>query len=313
MLLFSYGLKSRRYRYLLLISLTGVVSTTNSLAQLLEPRLLTNVPIGTNFLAAGYSYSSGKLLVDPSLPVDEDLTGKVHGTFIGYVRSIRIFKESGKVGLVIPYASGNWDVITNGADSGRQQNGLGDIGLRLSYNFTGSPAMRAEEYRNYKQNIISGVSLQMFLPTGAYDNNRLINIGSNRFRFRTVLGASKKIGNWILESYGTLGLYLANNDFLGGNKLTQRPLAAFKVHVIRMLPRGNWITLDGGYGFGGRSYINGEPKDVRFSTFRFGVTLAIPFKKKHSLRLAGYTGRSLQQGPDFDGLAAIYQYRWNDK
>jgi hypothetical protein len=300
-------------KYLVTTSFISLMLNFNSAAQLLEPRLLTNLPIGTNFIAAGYSYETGRLLLDPAQPIDDDLTGQIHGGFIGYVRSLRLFNESGKFGLTVPFASGNWNVSTQGSDSTRHQTGLGDIGLRFSYNFTGSPAIKPEEFSNYKQKVISGMSFQVILPTGAYDNSKLINLGSNRIRFRTVVGTSIKHGTWIYEFYGTLRIILANNDFLEGNRLTQRPVGAIKFHVIKTLPKGIWITLDTGYGFGGRSYLNGEPMDVRFSTFRFGITLAIPIGKKHSLKLAGYIGRSLEQGPDFNGFITAYQYRWFDR
>ena len=130
--------------------------------------------------------------MDPVLPIDEDLTGQIHGVFIGYVRSIRLFNESAKFGLTVPFATGTWDVFTLGQDSARQQTGLGDIALRFAYNFSGSPAIKPEEFSNYKQKVISGISFQVILPTGAYDNTKLINLGSNRIRFRTVVGTSIK-------------------------------------------------------------------------------------------------------------------------
>lgn len=251
--------------------------------------------------------------MDPVLPIDEDLTGQIHGGFIGYVRSIRLFNESAKFGLTVPFATGTWDVFTLGQDSARQQTGLGDIALRFAYNFSGSPAIKPEEFSNYKQKVISGISFQVILPTGAYDNTKLINLGSNRIRFRTVAGVSIKQGTWIYEFYAALRIFLANNDFLKGNRITQKPVGAIKIHVIKILSNGIWLTLDTGYGYGGRAYLNGEPRDRRFSTFRFGFTLAIPIQQKHSLKMAGYIGRSLEQGPDFNGVVIAYQYRWFDR
>jgi hypothetical protein len=64
-------------------------------AQELEPRALTNVPVGTNFVALGYAYAQGNILLDPAIPV-EDLDSKLH-TFIGaYVRALDFFGLSSK-------------------------------------------------------------------------------------------------------------------------------------------------------------------------------------------------------------------------
>ncbi len=291
-----------------------LLAFTRSSAQMLEPRLLTNVPVHMNFLLTGYGFSTGRLVMDPTLPLDgEIVNGRVHSGFVGYVRSLKVFRESGKFSMVLPFASGDWDAVTDdGQDTTRSQSGMGDMSIRFSFNLTGSPALKAQEYAQFQQNVITGISFQLFLPTGAYEEDRLINIGSNRVRFRTVFGVSKKKGPWLFEAYGALWLFMPNYNYLEGSKLTQRPLAGLKVHLIRTLPRGNWITLDAGYAFGGSASVDGEARTLRISTFRFGITLAFPFKKGHNLRLSGYGTRSLEQGPDLEGLAAIYQYSWID-
>jgi hypothetical protein len=46
-------------------------------SQELEPRALTNIPVGMNFAIAGYAYSQGNLLFDPALPL-EDTDAKLH-------------------------------------------------------------------------------------------------------------------------------------------------------------------------------------------------------------------------------------------
>ena len=50
-------------------------------AQELEPRLLTNVPVGSNFVVAAYGLASGNILLDPAVPI-EGLNSDLH-TFLG--------------------------------------------------------------------------------------------------------------------------------------------------------------------------------------------------------------------------------------
>jgi hypothetical protein len=38
-------------------------------AQEIEPRAFSNIPVGVNFLIAGYAYTTGGLSFDPSVPV----------------------------------------------------------------------------------------------------------------------------------------------------------------------------------------------------------------------------------------------------
>ncbi|HVJ29190.1 MAG TPA: transporter, partial [Gammaproteobacteria bacterium] len=61
----------------------------SALAQDLEPRLYTNVPIGINFLGAGYGYSEGNVLFDPTIPLDNAAI-EIDGPVLGYGRSVRL-------------------------------------------------------------------------------------------------------------------------------------------------------------------------------------------------------------------------------
>jgi len=51
--------------------------------QELEPRTYANIPVDMNFLAVGYVHSSGNVLLDPSLPI-EDLNAKTDSAFLRY-------------------------------------------------------------------------------------------------------------------------------------------------------------------------------------------------------------------------------------
>jgi hypothetical protein len=286
-----------------------ILSKQFSYAQELEPRLLTNLPVGMNFALLGYGYAGGNILLDPSVPI-EDLNSKLHTVVGAYLRSIRIFGLSGKVDVILPWASGNWEGYYTGIDTSRSVNGFGDARFRLSVNFLGAPSLKKEDFAGYNPSRISGISLQIFAPTGQYDPDRLINLGSNRWVFRPQWGFSDFVGKWIFETYISAWFFTLNQSFFGGNELKQKPLGALKFHVIRSFPNNWWLAFDAGYGIGGRTYLNGEKMDTRISTLRFGLTCAIPLGLHHTLRLTGVSGVRLERGADFDAVAVSYQYRW---
>jgi hypothetical protein len=291
-----------------------VVSILNNpvYSQELEPRSLTNLPIGTNFVGAGYGYASGSVLLDPALPLD-DLDAKLNTFFAAYVHSFNFFGLSAKVDAIVPFATGDWSYNYKGVDESDLSNGFGDARFRFSFNFVGAPALHPEKYKDYKQKTIVGYSIQVIVPTGNYKADQLPNLGSNRWTFKNQVGISYIINKWILEGYVSLWLFTGNQDFLNGNKLNQDPLYAIKAHVIRSLPKKFWIAFGIGYGYGGRSYINDQARDVLISTMRLGLTLAIPIAAQHSLKLVGVTGIKFKQGPDFDAISLSYQFRWNKK
>ena len=47
--------------------------------------------------------------------------------------------------------------------------------------------------------LIVGASLQVSAPFGQYDNDRLVNIGTNRWSFKPESGISKALCQWTLE------------------------------------------------------------------------------------------------------------------
>lgn len=286
--------------------------TFRSIAQELEPRALTNVPVGMNFALAGYGYAQGNTLLDPAVPI-EDLRGKVHTIIGAYVRSVNIFGLSGKIDVVAPYAVGNWEGKLSGIDTTTHRSGMGDLRFRISFNFLGAPALKKSEFADYKPENISGLSLQIIAPTGQYYPDRLINLGSNRWVFRPQWGFARNINNWILETYISTWIFTRNSDFYGGNELKQNNLYAIKFHTIRSLRRGIWVAFNTGYAIGGRIYINGEEMDTRISTFRLGFTYSMPMGMHHSLRFSGISAIRFEKGSDFDGLFISYLYRWGGK
>jgi len=303
---------SKKFFILGIVFIGSFILPLYALSQELEPRSLTNVPVGMNFVLLGYGYAQGNILLDPAVPI-ENLDAKLHTLVAAYVRSISIFGLAGKVDVVVPWASGDWEGYYTGIDTSRSVNGFGDARIRLSVNFLGSPALKKGDFASYEPSGISGISLQLIAPTGQYDPDRLINLGSNRWVFRPQWGFSQYLKNWILEAYISAWFFTKNTNFYGGNELKQNPLGAIKLHFIRSFYKNWWVALDAGYGLGGRTYINNDERDSRISTIRLGLTFAIPFGKHHTIRLNGLSGIRLEQGSDFDAIGISYQYRWLKK
>jgi hypothetical protein len=105
----TYVDEMNRCKYSIYIILFISALRINSVySQELEPRALTNIPVGMNFVVAGYAYSQGNLLFDPALPL-EDTDAKLHMLIGAYARSINFFGLSGKMDLIVPYGSWRLD------------------------------------------------------------------------------------------------------------------------------------------------------------------------------------------------------------
>jgi hypothetical protein len=109
-----------------------------------------------------------------------------------------------------------------------------------------------------------GASLQVSVPLGQYDTNRLVNLGTKRWLFKPEIGISKAWGPLTLELAAGVTLYTDNRDFLDGKARAQASLYAEQGHAIYSLPYGTWVRVDGTYYTVGRTTIDGvEGDDVQ--------------------------------------------------
>jgi hypothetical protein len=301
----------------ILLLLALLLPARAAVAQELEPRILANVPPGMQFAILAYGYSQGNILLDPAVPI-QDLDASLHVFAAAYARAFSLLGRSAQIDVVVPFAAGNWEGLYRGIEEKVTLDGFGDPRIRLAWRFAGAPSLgTSEELRAFQQDLIAGVSVQVIAPLGEYDPSELLNLGSNRWTARAAAGVSKAMGAWIVEGYGGIWIFgkndnFANNEdlFPGGAELEQKPLLTAKVHGIRSFASGRWLSLDIGYGFGGRSIVNGSERDTRISAFRFGFTYVWPLSPAHALKLLGASGVRTEKGPDFDVLGLAYQFRW---
>lgn len=293
------------------LALAFLVVPACSLAQALEPRAYSALPVGLNFAIAAYSHSKGGIAFDPSLPL-ENGAGRIDALSLGYVRTLDIGGNSGSAAILLPFARFDGSATLNGAEQSRSISGMGDPALRLAVNFHGAPAMSPAQYASYRQDLIIGASVVLTAPFGQYDPARAVNLGSNRWSVKPELGLSKALGAWTVELSGGGTWFTRNDDFLGSTR-EQEPLYSAQLHVTRQFERGTWGALSATYYGGGRTSLNGAPRDDRQSGMRVGATFALPLARQHSLKLFAASGLYARTGSDFDTFGLAWQYLWDDR
>ena len=297
-------------RLFLLIGIIVVLSKVSPVcAQDLEPRAYTNIPVGLNFVVAGYSHMSGGVLFDPAVPL-ENANIKINGALFAYARSLHIGKMSAKFDMIVPYAWLSGTAEFQGEVVSRDVSGLADTRARLSVNFIGAPSLPISGFKDYKQDLVVGASLQVYMPTGQYDPEKLVNIGTHRFAFKPELGVSKTFGKLMLELTGGAAFYTINHDFYGGKTRSQAPIGSLQGHINYNFTPGIWAAVDGTYYWGGHTTVDGvEGNDLQKNT-RLGLTFALPLNIHHSLKFTFSTGVSTRTGTDFTSIGVFWQYRW---
>lgn len=289
------------------LAVLSVAST--SLAQQIEPRAYSNIPAGLNFLAAVYNYSEGDIEFDASGPI-QDANLQMHTTGLAYVRSFGLLGQSASVGVVMPYAWLSGRATFRGEEREREVSGLGDPRLRLAVNVYGAPAMSMEEFADYRQNVIVGVSLVVSAPLGQYDDDKLLNVGANRWSFKPEIGVSKAWGPLIVELAFGATFFTTNDDFLGSRTLEREPMYSLQAHLIYNLPWGIWASVNAVGYRGGRVAVDGVKSDTFQENVRLGVTLSFPVTRHSSVKINGSTGAYARFGGNFTSAGVAWQLLW---
>ena len=299
----------RKLAAIKVLALAVVFTVSGVQAQEMEPRAYSNVPVGVNFLVMGYGHSEGGVAVDPSVPLT-DANIRVDTAVAAFVRSLNVLGRSAKLSVAVPYAWVSGTARFEGRDRQREVSGPGDARVGFSINCLGAPALSLKEFSTYRQDTIVGASLELSVPTGDYDSDKVLNIGTNRWSLTPELGISKAKGPWTAEFSAAAAFYSDNNDYFGGKTREQDPIYSLQGHVIYSFGSGIWAAVTGTNLWGGKTTVDGVPGDDLQSNVRLGATFALPVSRRHSMKLYASTGVSTRTGGDFDIIGLVWQYRW---
>jgi hypothetical protein len=292
-----------------LLVLALLAGAGSSRAQEIEPRAYSNIPVGVNFLVAGYAHASGGLISDPTLPL-ENADMRTEALAVAYARGIDVGGMSGKIDAMVPFGSVSGTAEYAGLPQRRSISGLGDARLRFSLNLLGAPALTVKDLASFQQDTIVGFSVQVSAPVGQYDGSRLINIGTNRWAVKSELGVSKAIGRWTLELMPAVTFFDDNDDFLGGRTREQDPVYSIQGGLVYGFASGIWAALSGTYYTGGRTTVDGDDGNDLQKNSLVALTVALPVNRNHSVKLSASTGLATRIGSDADTFGVAWQYRW---
>jgi Putative MetA-pathway of phenol degradation len=289
-----------------------VGSMGTAAAQELEPRAYTSSPIGVNFLVVAGGRSSGGVVVDSSLPV-EDVDATVDSLGLGLGRTIDLFGRTALILAVVPYAWG--DVSGSVGEDTRRvtRSGLADPRLKLSVNLLGGRALTPREFARAARPTIVGVSLAVAPPLGQYTGTKLINLGANRWAFKPEVGVSRALGRWTIEMYSGVVLFTTNREYYRGASVrSQQPVVALQAHVSYTLRQRLWAAFDATWYSGGTTTVDGTRKADLQRNSRLGATLSLPLRSQQSIKFSGSTGATTRVGADFHTFGAAWQLTWFD-
>ena len=295
----------------LVLALVGANITS---AQELTPRAYWPAPTKTNILIFGYTYSTGDVVVDPTLPVIGTDT-KNNFLQFGYQRAFGLAGRSASLLVSVPYVWGTTRAAVSSPittlSGTRTISALADSRVRLAVNLLGAPAMDPAAFQELRRNPkpILGTSVQISVPTGEFESDKLINAGTDRWALKADLGYIHPIRpTWIAEI--DLGVWFFTDNELLGQTREQAPMVSGEFHLIKRFRPGFWASFDLNFYTGGRTTIAGELTANLQRNSRVGATLVFPIHKRHAIKGTVSTGIVTQSGGDYTSFLVNYLYIW---
>lgn len=262
------GLKRTMRRKLSALALLAILFPYEAMAD--GARDWLNAPVDMNFAYIYYTYSTAETAIDSPLPI----TGASVGSNIPILRYARSFELDGRaagVQLVVPYAF--VDANLDGTRFGTDVNGFGDIQAIFLANLFGAPALSREAFATWKPEQFLTASVAISAPTGQYDGDRFVNIGTNRWGFKPQLsyGVPLGLGEWFTAN-ASVQFFTDNGDYQRGKTLEQNPLFNVEAHYSKNLTKAFWVAADAFYTYGGETSVDGASQGNTQSTLRLGVS-----------------------------------------
>jgi len=282
-------------------------------AQDLEPRAYAANPVGAAFLLVGWARSSGGVVTDPTLPVD-DIAATIDGFPVGVGYTFGVVGKVAQAVVATPYALGHVSGNVQEQAVRIERSGLADTRARFAINLLGNDAAGAREFARAPRRTILGVSLTTSIPTGQYYRDKLINLGTNRWAFRPEVGISVPKGGWDLDAYAGVWLFSTNDTFFtGSRRRKQSALTALQGHAAYTFRPRLWVAVDGTWYAGGAATVDDGAPGPDVNNARLGVTVSLPAGRLQSIKLAYSTGATVRSGTDFNTFSIAYSRVWLTK
>jgi hypothetical protein len=281
-------------------------------AQDLTPRLFWPSPQGTKVLVTGYSYAAGDVFFDQSLPLF-GVDSNINVGILAYVQTLGLWGRTSNLLVELPYTWGNTSGSIEETPARADFSDFGDLKFTLTLNLLGAPSMTREDFLAFRADPqpIVGASLKVIAPTGAYDANKLINVGANRWATRLQLGSVIPLKpTWLLELEGGVWFFGDDDEYLPGAR-QQDPIYSAQVNLVKRIRPGLWASLDLTYFSGGRQTIGGDQLDDAQKNIKVGGTIVVPFANRHAIKIGYANGAVTKYGTDFDQFLVTYQVLLN--
>jgi hypothetical protein len=219
-----------------------------------------------------------------------------------YVRHMTLFNRPSSYSLGI--AGGSVDVnantnvpsqivppgITPGVAFSQSASGFADPSAQLVVNLFGTPPLKANfDLLDYEPTWTLDTAVMLGVPIGEYDDDKLVNMGLNRWFGRVAFPFKYHFGVFTpgymssLEVTPSVWLFAENDDFMG-QKLENDPMWQLEAHLTHDFTPSFFGSLDLLYRGGFQSEVNGVEVGDELDIGNLGFTLSYQVTDNLSIR-----------------------------
>jgi hypothetical protein len=133
-----------------LLLLVFSLSTFFCQGQELQPRRWSHLPMNVNFAGGGYVHTTGDILFDPVLQI-ENVAVEMHSVLFSYIRTFELLGKSARVDFAQGYQDAHWKGLLIGEPATAYRSGLTDGSFRIAINLWGAPPLKGKEFAEYRE------------------------------------------------------------------------------------------------------------------------------------------------------------------
>lgn len=250
-----------------------ILISAPAFAQLDGARTYWALPKNLNILSAHLINGKANAAINNLSFINPSATVNSNMYMLTYTRSQPIFGRTFYSTLVVPAsdisATINLDPAGPAATSSTLfQHGLGDIIWSNTINLIGAKGLMIKDYVRHENPTLVYLQAAATFPTGQYDANNPVNIGSNQYKLKLGLPMVQRLSPMIdgkrmtLEVFPSYTFISKNKDFQG-QEVDQEGLFILETHLSRDITQKAFISLDYSYIHGGSTdYISKESGSV---------------------------------------------------
>jgi len=289
---------------------TALYPLSPAYGQFTDPHNYDNGPVGVNQLEFAYGYAHSNASIDTSLTVI-GAKFKLNEGSVTYTRYFGLVHRLFWVEASVPIAGLSGGI--SGTTIKGSTTGTGDSSYAVATLLKGGPAISISQFDDYHPTTTVGLSLTITAPTGQYNSNKILNLGSHRWTFKPEFAVSHPFGpakKWQLDAYANAEFYTDNTAYRGVEILRQEPLPGVEAHLSYSFSEKVWASADTRYCFRGDTVLNGEDQDSSQQHFTIGTEVNVSLNDKNSLVLEFAKAIVHQNSPIYKGFAVKYSYSW---